>query len=76
MKSKHPRLARPRPVKIVPPWSLFLSRLGSGLCNASSGSYNRFGFKAEEFIVGFYEDYLDPNSTQSKNAFRLRLRRW
>ncbi|KAI0731378.1 hypothetical protein C8Q76DRAFT_612730 [Earliella scabrosa] len=38
--------------------------------------YNRFGFKAEEFIVGFYEDYLDPNSTQSKNAFRLRLRRW
>ncbi|RPD76381.1 hypothetical protein L226DRAFT_460025, partial [Lentinus tigrinus ALCF2SS1-7] len=38
--------------------------------------YNRFGFKAEEFIVGFYEDYLDPNSPQSKNAFRLRLRRW
>ncbi|CDO69644.1 hypothetical protein BN946_scf184851.g32 [Trametes cinnabarina] len=37
--------------------------------------YNRFGFKAEEFIVGFYEDYLDPNSLQSKNAFRLRLRR-
>ncbi|KAL7280339.1 hypothetical protein ACG7TL_005256 [Trametes sanguinea] len=37
--------------------------------------YNRFGFKAEEFIVGFYEDYLDPNSPQSKNAFRLRLRR-
>ncbi|KAM5534628.1 hypothetical protein V8D89_011640 [Ganoderma adspersum] len=38
--------------------------------------YNRFGFKAEEFIVGFYEEYLDPNSPQSKNAFRLRLRRW
>ncbi|RDX48152.1 hypothetical protein OH76DRAFT_678423 [Lentinus brumalis] len=38
--------------------------------------YNRFGFKAEEFIVGFYEDYLDPKSPQSKNAFRLRLRRW
>ncbi|KAI0642105.1 hypothetical protein C8Q79DRAFT_987570 [Trametes meyenii] len=37
--------------------------------------YNRFGFKAEGFIVGFYEDYLDPNSPQSKNAFRLRLRR-
>ncbi|OJT11231.1 Cysteine-rich protein 2-binding protein [Trametes pubescens] len=37
--------------------------------------YNRFGFKAEEFIVGFYEDYLDANSPQSKNAFRLRLRR-
>ncbi|TBU30582.1 hypothetical protein BD311DRAFT_754583 [Dichomitus squalens] len=38
--------------------------------------YNRFGFKAEEFIVGFYEDYLDAKSPQSKNAFRLRLRRW
>ncbi|EIM86452.1 uncharacterized protein STEHIDRAFT_147059 [Stereum hirsutum FP-91666 SS1] len=37
--------------------------------------YNRFGFKAEEFVVGFYEDYLDPQSRASKNAFRLRLRR-
>jgi len=37
--------------------------------------YNRFGFKAEEFIVGFYEDYLDSQSRASKNAFRLRLRR-
>ncbi|KAF8489890.1 hypothetical protein F5888DRAFT_1743967 [Russula emetica] len=37
--------------------------------------YNRVGFKAEEFIVGFYEDYLDPQSRLSKNAFRLRLRR-
>jgi len=37
--------------------------------------YNRFGFKAEEFIVGFYEDYLDTHSRASKNAFRLRLRR-
>ncbi|KAI0251397.1 hypothetical protein BJV78DRAFT_1126333 [Lactifluus subvellereus] len=37
--------------------------------------YNRFGFKAEEFVVGFYEDYLDPQSRMSKNAFRLRLRR-
>jgi hypothetical protein len=36
--------------------------------------YNRFGFKAEEFIVDFYEDYLDPQSRMSKNAFRLRLR--
>ncbi|KAJ3475202.1 hypothetical protein NLI96_g11988 [Meripilus lineatus] len=36
--------------------------------------YNRFGFKAEEFIVGFYEDYLDTQSRASKNAFRLRLR--
>ncbi|KAI0705242.1 hypothetical protein BC835DRAFT_1261536 [Cytidiella melzeri] len=36
--------------------------------------YNRFGFKAEEFIVGFYDDYLDSKSRASKNAFRLRLR--
>ncbi|KLO19093.1 hypothetical protein SCHPADRAFT_818852, partial [Schizopora paradoxa] len=37
--------------------------------------YNRFGFKAEEFIVGFYEEYMDRESRASKNAFRLRLRR-
>ncbi|THU92969.1 hypothetical protein K435DRAFT_820366 [Dendrothele bispora CBS 962.96] len=37
--------------------------------------YNRFGFKAEEFVVGFYEQYLDLESRASKNAFRLRLRR-
>ncbi|KAK0497364.1 hypothetical protein EDD18DRAFT_151449 [Armillaria luteobubalina] len=36
--------------------------------------YNRFGFKAEEFTVGFYEAYLDPQSRSSTNAFRLRLR--
>ncbi|KAF8920108.1 hypothetical protein CPB85DRAFT_611553 [Mucidula mucida] len=36
--------------------------------------YNRFGFKAEEFVVGFYEDYLSPQSRASRNAFRLRLR--
>jgi len=38
--------------------------------------YNRFGFKAEGFIVGFYEDYLHSQSRASMNAFRLRLRRW
>ncbi|OJA20444.1 hypothetical protein AZE42_05730 [Rhizopogon vesiculosus] len=37
--------------------------------------YNRFGFKAEEFIAGFYENYLDSQSRASMNAFRLRLRR-
>ena len=37
--------------------------------------YNRFGFKAEEFVAGFYKDYVDPNSRTSTNAFRLRLRR-
>lgn len=36
--------------------------------------YNKFGFKAEEFIVGFYEDYLPKDSKSCKNAFRLRLR--
>ncbi|KDQ18878.1 hypothetical protein BOTBODRAFT_638946 [Botryobasidium botryosum FD-172 SS1] len=37
--------------------------------------YNRFGFKAEEFVVGFYEDHLHNQSTSCKNALRLRLRR-
>ncbi|PFH51011.1 hypothetical protein AMATHDRAFT_143611 [Amanita thiersii Skay4041] len=36
--------------------------------------YNRFGFKAEEFVAGFYENYLDYRSRASNNAFRLRLR--
>ncbi|KAK1224144.1 hypothetical protein PQX77_012948 [Marasmius sp. AFHP31] len=36
--------------------------------------YNRFGFKAEEFITGFYDAYVDPQSPASKNAIRLRLR--
>ncbi|PPQ94441.1 hypothetical protein CVT25_002532 [Psilocybe cyanescens] len=36
--------------------------------------YNQFGFKAEEFVAGFYSSYLDSNSRASKNAFRLRLR--
>ena len=35
--------------------------------------YNRFGFKAEEFIAGFYEAYLDTQARTSTNAFRLRL---
>ncbi|KAF9448942.1 hypothetical protein P691DRAFT_759486 [Macrolepiota fuliginosa MF-IS2] len=42
--------------------------------NSAMLLYNQFGFKAEEFIAGFYEDYLDPASRASKNAFRLRLR--
>ncbi|KAF8322487.1 hypothetical protein DL93DRAFT_2050299 [Clavulina sp. PMI_390] len=36
--------------------------------------YNKFGFKAEEFVVGFYEDYIDPKSKACRNALRLRLR--
>ncbi|KIJ55128.1 hypothetical protein M422DRAFT_41196 [Sphaerobolus stellatus SS14] len=37
--------------------------------------YNKLGFKAEEFVVGFYDDYLPRESKACKNAFRLRLRR-
>jgi hypothetical protein len=37
--------------------------------------YNRFGFKAEGFVVGFYDKYLNVQSRLSKNAFLLRLRR-
>ncbi|EJU03646.1 hypothetical protein DACRYDRAFT_49501 [Dacryopinax primogenitus] len=37
--------------------------------------YNTFGFKAEEFVVGFYDEYLPRDSKACKNAFRLRLRR-
>ncbi|KAJ6568273.1 hypothetical protein DFH09DRAFT_432980 [Mycena vulgaris] len=42
--------------------------------NSAMLLYNRFGFKAEEFVAGFYDAYLDPQSRASKNAFRLRLR--
>ncbi|KAI8825639.1 uncharacterized protein EV422DRAFT_134636 [Fimicolochytrium jonesii] len=37
--------------------------------------YQRMGFKPEEFIVGFYDKYLPPESTACKNAFFVRLRR-
>ncbi|EIW78957.1 hypothetical protein CONPUDRAFT_138221 [Coniophora puteana RWD-64-598 SS2] len=37
--------------------------------------YNRFGFKAEQFVAGFYDAYLHPDSRASKNAMFLRLRR-
>ncbi|KIY64001.1 hypothetical protein CYLTODRAFT_432763 [Cylindrobasidium torrendii FP15055 ss-10] len=36
--------------------------------------YNRFGFKAEEFVLNFYEDYIPAASRASRNAFKLRLR--
>ncbi|PPQ71672.1 hypothetical protein CVT24_007825, partial [Panaeolus cyanescens] len=42
--------------------------------NSAMLLYNQFGFKAEEFVAGFYSQYLDPTSRASKNAFRLRLR--
>ncbi|KAI9208417.1 uncharacterized protein BJ171DRAFT_488820 [Polychytrium aggregatum] len=37
--------------------------------------YQKFGFKPEEFIVNFYDQYLPPDSRECKNAFFLRLRR-
>ncbi|KAI9277419.1 hypothetical protein BY458DRAFT_567682 [Sporodiniella umbellata] len=37
--------------------------------------YQKFGFKPEEFVVNFYDKYLPSNSSYSKNAFYLRLRR-
>ncbi|KAJ3105468.1 Cysteine-rich protein 2-binding protein [Phlyctochytrium planicorne] len=37
--------------------------------------YQEFGFKAEEYIVGFYNQYLPPNSTECKNALFIRLRK-
>ncbi|ORX77288.1 hypothetical protein BCR32DRAFT_295708 [Anaeromyces robustus] len=37
--------------------------------------YQKFGFKAEEFNMNFYEKYLPPDSIECKNAFLLRLRR-
>ncbi|QRV88690.1 GNAT family acetyltransferase [Ceratobasidium sp. AG-Ba] len=43
--------------------------------NSAMLLYNRFGFKAEEFVMGFYDDYLDEQSKLCKNALRLRYRR-
>lgn len=37
--------------------------------------YQYFGFKPEEFIVGFYERYLPEESRECKNAFLVRLKR-
>jgi hypothetical protein len=64
-------------LQIIQRWYYHYVSLLSALSDPSQTKlvYNRFGFKAEEFIVGFYEDYLDPQSRMSKHAFRLRLRR-
>uniref|UniRef100_A0A6B2LFG1 N-acetyltransferase domain-containing protein n=1 Tax=Arcella intermedia TaxID=1963864 RepID=A0A6B2LFG1_9EUKA len=37
--------------------------------------YNQFGFKPEEYIIGFYSKYMPEGTEESKNAFLLRLRR-
>ncbi|KAI9190594.1 uncharacterized protein BJ171DRAFT_543631 [Polychytrium aggregatum] len=41
----------------------------------STSGWAPFGFKPEEFIVNFYDQYLPPDSRECKNAFFLRLRR-
>lgn len=37
--------------------------------------YQSFGFKAEEFIINFYDKYLPAESSECKNALFVRLRR-
>jgi ribosomal protein S18 acetylase RimI-like enzyme len=37
--------------------------------------YQGFGFKAEEFIINFYDKYLPPESRMCKHAFLMRLRK-
>ncbi|KAI9313663.1 hypothetical protein DFJ73DRAFT_636488 [Zopfochytrium polystomum] len=37
--------------------------------------YQSFGFKAEEFVLNFYDKYLPPESCECKNALLVRLRR-
>lgn len=36
--------------------------------------YQKFGFKIEEFVENFYENYIPADSAMSKNALFLRLR--
>ncbi|KAM9699245.1 cysteine-rich protein 2-binding protein, partial [Menidia menidia] len=37
--------------------------------------YQKFGFKVEEYILDFYDQYYPPDSTECRHAFFLRLRR-
>lgn len=43
--------------------------------NPSMILYQKFGFKAEEFVVNFYHRYLPDDSTLCKHAFFMRMRR-
>lgn len=36
--------------------------------------YQKFGFKIEEFVQNFYENYIPIESQMSKHALLLRLR--
>ena len=46
-----------------------------GVDNPACLLYNYFGFKPEQFIVGFYDRYFTTSSKRSRNAFFVRLRR-
>jgi len=37
--------------------------------------YQKFGFKAEELVLDFYDKYLPAESTECRHAYFLRLRR-
>lgn len=37
--------------------------------------YQKFGFKAEEYILDFYDKYYPVDSPECRHAFFLRLRR-
>lgn len=43
--------------------------------NAAICLYQKFGFKIEEVILDFYDKYMPIESTQSRHAFFLRLKR-
>lgn len=43
--------------------------------NAAMLLYQRFGFKAEEYILDFYDKYYPADSAECRHAFFLRLRR-
>eukprot|EP01127_Copromyxa_protea_P013759 TRINITY_DN3721_c1_g2_i2.p1 TRINITY_DN3721_c1_g2~~TRINITY_DN3721_c1_g2_i2.p1 ORF type:complete len:260 (+),score=19.90 TRINITY_DN3721_c1_g2_i2:221-1000(+) len=49
--------------------------LHASVNNPSVFLYNKFGFKPEEYIIGFYQKYLPKNSDLDTTAFLLRLRR-
>lgn len=43
--------------------------------NAAMLLYQKFGFKAEEYILDFYDKYYPVDSAECRHAFFLRLRR-
>ncbi|KAI4787199.1 hypothetical protein KUCAC02_036623, partial [Chaenocephalus aceratus] len=43
--------------------------------NAAMLLYQKFGFKAEEYILDFYDKYYPADSIECRHAFFLRLRR-